>query len=94
MPENPLDRADGHIGLLKHAGSAVSWGMEEECLNQNVFVSLAEARRMVEAWRQDYNRERPHSALAGLSPEQFRASCYRNIKKQAATNFSVGYQAG
>ncbi len=56
--------------------------LREECLNQNVFVSLAEARRMVEAWRQDYNRERPHSALAGLSPEQFRASYYRNIKNK------------
>jgi len=26
-------------------------------------VSLADARRKIEAWRRDYNEERPHSSL-------------------------------
>jgi len=84
-PGRPMD--NGHI-------ESFNGRLREECLNQNVFVSLADARRTVEAWRQDYNRERPHSALEGLSPEQFRASYYGNIKDQAVTNLSVGYQAG
>jgi putative transposase len=35
----------------------------EECLNQHWFVSLEEARTTIEAWRVDYNTERPHTAL-------------------------------
>jgi Integrase core domain len=42
----------------------------DECLNQHWFGSLAEAR-VIEAWRQHYNRERPHSALGHEPPERF-----------------------
>jgi putative transposase len=43
----------------------------DECLNQHWFVNLAQARRIVEAWRLDYNRARPHSALGYLTPEEY-----------------------
>jgi putative transposase len=33
--------------------------LRDECLNEHVFSSLAEARRMIEAWRVDYNSVRP-----------------------------------
>jgi putative transposase len=33
----------------------------EECLDQSWFTSLAEARRIIEAWRLDYDLRRPHS---------------------------------
>jgi len=42
-----------------------------ECLNDNVFVSLNSARDIIEAWRQDYNSERPHSSLNNMTPEEF-----------------------
>ena len=42
--------------------------MRDECLNEEVFASLAEARVLIERWRQDYNRVRPHSAHGGLTP--------------------------
>ena len=35
----------------------------DECLNENWFLSLQEAREKIEAWRRDYNQARPHSAL-------------------------------
>ena len=35
----------------------------EECLNLHWFTGLAEARRIIEAWRIDYNEQRPHSSL-------------------------------
>jgi putative transposase len=35
-----------------------------ECLNAHWFMSLDDARRKCEAWRRDYNEERPHSASA------------------------------
>jgi hypothetical protein len=41
----------------------------DECLNEEVFASLAEARAVIERWRQDYNRVQPHSAHGGLTPE-------------------------
>ena len=43
----------------------------DECLNQHWFVSLAHARRIVEAWRRDYNQDRPHSSLGYLTPSEF-----------------------
>ena len=43
----------------------------DECLNQHWFVSLPHARRIVEAWRLDYNRDRPHSSLGYLTPDEF-----------------------
>jgi putative transposase len=45
--------------------------LREECLNENWFLSLEDAREKVEAWREEYNRRRPHSALGNLSPQEF-----------------------
>ena len=42
-----------------------------ECLNENWFLSLADARDKIEQWRDDYNRHRPHSSLGGLTPVEF-----------------------
>jgi putative transposase len=46
--------------------------LRDECLNQHWFFSLADARQIVEDWRLDYNRARPHSALGGLTPQEYR----------------------
>ena len=43
----------------------------DECLNEHLFSSLAAARRIIEAWRVDYNTERPHTSLDGLTPAAF-----------------------
>jgi putative transposase len=48
--------------------------LRDECLNENWFLSLQEARQIIESWREDYNRHRPHTSLQGLSPEQFAMS--------------------
>jgi putative transposase len=37
--------------------------LRQECLNQNWFTSLDDAQQIVEAWREDYNEERPHSSV-------------------------------
>jgi putative transposase len=47
--------------------------LRDECLNEHVFVSLEDARRKIEQWRIQYNRERPHSSLGYLAPEEFAA---------------------
>ena len=45
--------------------------LREECLNEHVFTSLDDARNKIEQWRSEYNRERPHSSLGYLTPEEF-----------------------
>jgi putative transposase len=52
--------------------------LREECLNEHVFVSLDDARNKIENWRIDYNRERPHSSLGHLTPEEFAAKNQRS----------------
>ena len=47
--------------------------LRDECLNEHAFVSLADARVKIEKWRIEYNRERPHSSLGNLTPEEFAA---------------------
>ena len=48
--------------------------VRDECLNEHWFLGLADARQIVEAWRQDDNRERPHSALGYQTPAEFAQS--------------------
>lgn len=45
--------------------------LRDECLNDNWFLSLADAREIIEAWRMDYNRHRPHSSLDNLAPMEY-----------------------
>lgn len=42
--------------------------LRDECLNEEVFDSLAHARKVLARWRHDYNHHRPHSSLGGLTP--------------------------
>ena len=43
----------------------------DECLNAQVFVSVHDARQMIEAWGIDYNEPRPHGSLGDLTPREF-----------------------
>ena len=52
--------------------------MRDELLNETLFLSLAHARAVVRAWADDYNTERPHSALGYATPAAFAAE----IEKQ------------
>ena len=45
--------------------------LRDECLNEHWFMSLAHARAVIEAWRREYNEERPKRSLGGLTPAQF-----------------------
>ncbi|WP_091686925.1 IS3 family transposase [Methylocapsa palsarum] len=43
----------------------------DECLNECLFRSLPAARLVIEVWRVDYNANRPHTSLGGLTPAEF-----------------------
>ena len=47
--------------------------LRDECLNETLFTSLAQARAVLAAWRHDYNTVRPHSKLGGKAPAQIAA---------------------
>ena len=44
----------------------------DECLNETLFSSLAQARAAIASWQKDYNLNRPHSALGHRSPRRVR----------------------
>ena len=47
--------------------------LRDECLNANWFQSIGHAKQQIERWREEYNRERPHSSLGYLTPAEFAA---------------------
>ena len=53
----------------------------EECLNMHYFLTLAEAKYIIEDWRRDYNGVRPHSALNYLTPSEFAQKCKQEAGK-------------
>jgi putative transposase len=46
----------------------------DECLNKTLFSNLAQARATIGSWKEDYNLNRPHSALGHRSPAEFVAT--------------------
>jgi putative transposase len=52
----------------------------DECLNENWFTGLPEARDITERWRVDYNTERPHSALDYQTPMEVRQSWIKSLQ--------------
>jgi len=52
--------------------------LRDECLNEHIFGNLAEARKIIENWRIDYNTQRPHTSLGGLAP-----AVYANLNRAA-----------
>ncbi len=68
--------------------------LRDECLNETLFTSLAEAKAVLADWRDDYNQVRPHSSLGnqtpiafarqwGGSPERYGGSTHRPIAHPA-----------
>jgi putative transposase len=45
--------------------------IRDECLNEEVFLDLADAKKKIEKWRRYYNEKRPHTSLKMKTPSQF-----------------------
>jgi len=43
----------------------------DECLNEEWFLNLMDARVKIASWRNEYNSERPHSGLGDIPPCEF-----------------------
>ncbi|WP_088828050.1 IS3 family transposase [Marinobacter sp. es.048] len=64
--------------------------LRQECLNENWFLSLADAMEKIEAWRTFYNQVRPHSALEWCTPSDYarKHAVSRRKQKQLEPDFS------
>ncbi len=56
--------------------------VRDECLNETLFSTLAHARAEITAWKEDYNRNRSHSSLGNITPNEF--TMQMALEKQAA----------
>ncbi|HYB98106.1 MAG TPA: transposase, partial [Candidatus Limnocylindrales bacterium] len=59
--------------------------LRDECLNENWFASLREARIVIEGWRREYNTERPHGSLGKLTPDEYRRQFRRPLTGETMT---------
>ena len=50
--------------------------LRAECLNAHWFLTLADAAEKLEAWRRDYNDQRPHSAIGNKVPAALMISAH------------------
>lgn len=57
--------------------------LRQECLNQHWFLSLEDAKTKLSAWQNEYNTERPHSALGYRTPREGRVKTI-NVNAVAA----------
>ena len=55
----------------------------DECLNEHWFTSLRHAQVVIEAWRREYNNERPKKALGGLTPAAYAKSLAKKSGKSS-----------
>ena len=77
------------IGILRAAQQRAK-RLRDECLNEHWFLHLADARSIIEAWRIDYNSNRPHSALGYATPEDFASSHQGQAPGEMTTNARKG----
>lgn len=59
--------------------------LRDECLNEHWFTSLEHAQRVIEAWRREYNEERPKKQLGGLTPAQHAEQLRKKAMAKAGT---------
>jgi putative transposase len=62
--------------------------VRQECLNRSRFLCLEDARAKIEAWRREYNEERPHGALGDLAPGEFAGTLARKDRPKTASKFA------
>ena len=65
--------------------------LRDECLNEAWFSSLAEARRIIEAWRIDYNTVRPHGRLGRVPPAVFAIASAHTTQPGGALRLLGGF---
>jgi transposase InsO family protein len=58
------------VGIHQYLDNSMIYH-RDECLNSHWFISMEDAKTIIERWRVDYNERRPHSSLGQLTPADF-----------------------
>jgi putative transposase len=53
--------------------------LRDEFLELEEFETVAQAQALADLWKEDYNRQRPHSSLGYLTPAEYAATCPRYV---------------
>lgn len=56
--------------------------LRQECLNQHWFLSMDDAQHKLDTWRDDYNNDRPHSALGQQTPIEFAKNSLQGTRER------------
>ena len=64
--------------------------LRDELLNETLFTSLAQVCAVLNAWKDDYNNARPHSALGNLTPTEFAARNALRSQRDGALRHADG----
>lgn len=62
--------------------------LQQECLNENWFLSPEDAQTKIENWRNHYSEKRPHGSLRNLAPSEF-ANAGQKAMTEEHTDFLV-----
>jgi len=79
-----LDFIDPGKPVQNCFGESFNGTFRNECLNEHWFTDDAIVK--VEEWRQNYNQERPHSSLGGLTPVVRRRTCIESGPTEGGTS--------
>lgn len=63
--------------------------LRDECLNLHWFLTIADARYRIEAFRVSFITARPHSGLGGLTPQQFSQKLKKEKQDEELTRLSA-----
>jgi putative transposase len=64
--------------------------LRDELLNETLFTSLAQVRAALNAWKDDYNNARPHSALGNLTPTEYSDRSALEPQRSGALRYTGG----
>ena len=68
--------------------------LRDEFLATEQFESLAAARTLTTAWKEDYNHHRPHSSLGYVPPCEFAARCATSAPASATPQPTLQQHSG
>jgi putative transposase len=86
MLSSPASRRDGSLRSIAHGVTldfsrpgkptdnasveSLNGRLWDECLNAHWFLSVADAKAKIEAWRRQYHEGRPHTPLGWRTPQE------------------------
>lgn len=85
------------LSLAKSVQREFQRCFRDGCLNHWLFPTIREAQELTDAWLYEYNHERPHGSIGGLTPAQFEQHHWQNdrsVLKKGMSGINFGLVSG